>query len=482
MSNPPPPEPGDKASLCYLSAVDAIALFRARRLSPVELLEAIVERAEAVEPTVNAFSHRFFDEAFAQARKAEARYARPGARTRKLEGLPVAIKDEVDVKGQPNTSGSLVYRDARPAHTTSISVERVLRAGAVVHARTTTPEFSSATFTHSRLWGVTRNPWNPGLTPGGSSGGSGAALAAGTTTLATGSDIGGSIRVPASCCGVVGFKPPYGRNPEESPLNLDYYCHTGPLARSVADCALLQNVMSGPHPHDIATVRPKLRIPAAPGGIEGWRIAFSPDLGYVRVDPEVDAIVRGALEGFRERGATVEEIELGWSGEVLDAALAHLVHLFGAWIARLLPTHAEALTSYARGFAESAAESTPERLLSAMETAGKMYDTLGPLLRKYRLLVCPTLAIPAVEADLDPVAGEVRVNRAKVEPILGWCLTYPFNMLSRCPVMSVPAGRAANGVPVGLQIVGRTFDDVSVFRAAAALERARPWRDWRPAP
>ena len=166
-------------------------------------------------------------------------------------------------------------------------VERIKRAGAIIHGRSTAPEFSAAGVTHSKLWGVTRNPWNTDFTPGGSSGGAAAQLAAGTTTLANGSDIGGSIRIPASCCGVVGFKPPYGRVPEEPGMNLDFYCHEGPLARTVSDCALFENVLAGPHPKDITTLKPKLRIPAGLKGIEGWKIAYSIDLGYCEVDPEV---------------------------------------------------------------------------------------------------------------------------------------------------------------------------------------------------
>ncbi len=188
------------------------------------------------------------------ARKAEAKYAK-GARTGALEGLPVGIKDESYIKGKPTSSGSLLMKDYVAEHTSPQNA-RILRAGAIVHARTATPEFSCAGYTWSRLWGVTRNPWNPAFTPGGSSGGAAASLAAGSSALATGSDIGGSIRIPAACSGVVGFKPPYGRNPDDPPFNLDFFCHTGPLARTVTDAILLQNVMSGPLATDISTITP----------------------------------------------------------------------------------------------------------------------------------------------------------------------------------------------------------------------------------
>ncbi|MDX1698462.1 MAG: amidase, partial [Thiohalobacterales bacterium] len=191
-------------ALHYLSASEALQRFRQRSLSPVELLEALIDRAGQVEPVINAFADTYFDEAMQQARRAEQKYAR-GQRTRPLEGIPVVIKDEIKLKGKRTTGGSLVNRD-HVDDESDVIAERLLRAGAIVHARTTTPEFCICGTTHSRLWGVTRNPYNPAYTPGGSSGGTGAALAAGTTTLGTGTDIGGSIRIPAGCCGVVGLK------------------------------------------------------------------------------------------------------------------------------------------------------------------------------------------------------------------------------------------------------------------------------------
>ncbi len=194
------------------------------------------------------------------------------------------MKDESSIAGYPTTNASEILRDFVP-ETTSPTNERLLEAGMIVHARTATPEFSCAAFTHSRMWGVTRNPWNTAFTPGGSSGGSGAAFAAGSTTIATGSDIGGSIRIPASCCGVVGFKPPYGRNPDDPPFSLDFYNHTGPMARSVEDIVLMQNVMAGPHPRDIATVRPKLTLPSSYPGLKDARIAYSIDSAFSRSTP-----------------------------------------------------------------------------------------------------------------------------------------------------------------------------------------------------
>ncbi len=459
--------------LCYMPATQALALFRARKLSPVELMQAVVARAGKVNRKVNAFTFTHFDEALDGARKAEAKYAKTVGRLGALEGLPIAVKDESWIKGKPTSYGSLIYKDFVP-DVTSPNNERILKAGGIVHARTATPEFSCSSATHTRLWGVTRNPWNPKFTPGGSSGGSAASLASGTAPLATGSDIGGSIRIPASCAGVVGYKPPYGRNPDDAPFNLDPYCHTGPLARTVADAILLQNVMCGPSPADIASLRPKLRLPTQYKPIKGWRIAYSIDLGFYNVDKEVVANTRAALDVFRSLGATVEEVDLGWSIDLLKAGVDHLNHLFGNLMAGYARKHRKLMTPYAVAFAKDGAKSTAAKFLNAMEVAARMYATLGPVLEKYDVLICPTTALPAVRADFDPTLHDVRINGKTLDvwPILAWCMTVPFNTMSRCPVLSVPSGRARNGVPTGIQIVGRTYCDADVFRAGMAYETA----------
>ena len=217
--------------LCYLNAVQARERFAERSLSPVELVTNLVARIEDVEPKVNAFTHTFFDRALDEARAAEKRYAGRGASPRPLEGLPLVIKDFHDVKGEITTYGSRLHEHHRPLKSL-VYVDRLFRAGAFLLARTTTPEFALLGVTHSDLWGVTRNPWSLDFSPGGSSGGAGAALAAGMTTLADGSDIGGSIRIPASCCGVFGLRPSHGRVPSGGPGFSDTYLAYGPMTRT----------------------------------------------------------------------------------------------------------------------------------------------------------------------------------------------------------------------------------------------------------
>ncbi len=456
--------------LCYLSATEALGRFKDRSLSPVELMEAVIARAEVARDPVNALTYTHFDEAMTLARKAEARYAR-GGRPRALEGLPVAIKDENAIKGKPTSSGSLILKGNIETRT-SENNSRIMAAGGIVHARTATPEFSAAGICWSLAWGVTRNPWNPAHTPGGSSGGAGAALASGLTPLATGSDIGGSIRIPASACGVVGYKPPYGRNPDDAPFNLDFFCHTGPMARTVRDAAILQNVMCGPSATDIVALRPKLRLPMDHKPVKGMKIAYSLDLGFFQVDPEVVRNTLAAVEVFRSLGAEVSEVKIGWGPETLKAGMAYLAHIFGAFIGELLDEHADKMTTYVRDFAEIGRKSTATDYVRALEVIARAYAPIGEVMAGHDILICPTLAIPAPLAEHDSTRDSMVINGVEVDPALGWAMTVPFNMLSRLPVLAVPSGHAANGVPTGIQIVGRSYSDADVFRAGAGYEAA----------
>jgi amidase len=464
------------SDLHCLSATAALAGFRDRSLSPVELMEAIIAQAEAVEPIVNAFAHTFYEEALEEARAAEARYLGRGEAPRALEGIPLAIKEEEPVAGQPWTRGSLLYAD-EVADFTSAFAQRMLDAGAIVHARTTAPEFSCAGFTHSRLHGVTRNPWNPEYAVGGSSGGAGAALAAGTTTLASGSDIAGSIRLPASFNGVVGFKPPHGRVPQGPPLNLDSYCHVGPLARTIADTALFENVIAGPHPSDHTSLRPKLEIPEHLEGVEGLRIAVSVDLGAWRVDPEIRANTLACAEALRVAGATVDEVDLVVPyDKVLRALAIHFESIWGAWISSEIARRPNDVTAYAAEHPRRlAAYSQGGSVLEGLALEAELYAPVGELLEDYEALLCPTVGTRGLIAGDDYVDHSVEVDGEMSEFYWDTCLTTVFNIMARCPVLNVPSGFADNGVPTGLQIVGRTYDDVTTFRVGAALERQGPW-------
>jgi aspartyl-tRNA(Asn)/glutamyl-tRNA(Gln) amidotransferase subunit A len=470
----------NETDLVYLTATEVIDRFQRKTLSPVEYMQAIIARCETVNPKLNAFTYTFFERALEQAKTAEGRYVK-GSEVRPLEGIPVVIKDLHPVKDEITTCGSRTLAGVRSTYTAP-AVQRLFDAGAIMHARSTTPEFAHAGYTYSALWGVTRNPWDTDFAPGGSSGGAGAALASGMTPLADGTDGGGSVRIPASACGVVGYKPPFGRNPLNIlPTNFELLLHMGPMARSIEDARLMQNVMCGPHADDITTLRPKLEIPQQLDAIKGWKIAFSPDLGYVEVDPEVAQNTRDCVDAFRELGCTVDEVDIGWDWGVLDAWQTHWEVLSAALLGdgigryRYQEMHPFLVETVMRGLSHSA-----EKFKKTEFVRTEMWRSLGPILEQYDVLICPTLAIPTVAAEHDPTDASFTINGRHVDPYVGWYFTYQFNILSQLPVISVPSGFTRAGLPTGLQIVGRTYDDISVFRAAAAFEQARPWHTRRP--
>jgi amidase len=462
----------DEAGLCYLDATETLELFRTKELSPVELLQAQISRANTFEPVVNAFASTDFDTALKQARASEARYAKD-APAGNLDGLTVAAKEESPIEGRSLELGSLA-NGGQVSHMTGEVIRRIMGENGIIHARTTTPEFSCAGVCHSKLWGVTRNPWNPDFSSGGSSGGAGASLASGTSSLATGSDIAGSIRIPSSACGLVGFKPPYGRVPQNYPFNFDSFCHAGPMARSVSDCILLQNVMAGPCSSDMTSLKPKLTIPFDLEDVRGKRIGYSYDLGYFNVDPEVIQNMDAVLGILRDAGAVLEEVDIGWTEDCLSAAMNYLGHFFGNSLAKTVDMQPDLATPYAREFVKFSKSTTAEQYIDALRAAGEMYIEIGRLHETYHALITPTLAVPSVPADFDwTISPKINDTLSSHDPMMvSWCLTYPFNMLNRCPVLQMPSGRAQTGVPTGVQIVGRTYDDVEVFRVGRAIEKS----------
>lgn len=445
--------------LHHMSASEAVGRFARRELSPVELLDAVVARGEITEPAVNAITESFLEEAYAAARASEARYAEGTARP--LEGVPTIIKEEQPIAGRTAEEGSLLEK-GQISDITHPIVERIFEAGAVVHGRASTPEFCCAPVTHTKLWGVTRNPFNLEMSPGGSSGGSGAVLAAGSTTLATGSDIGGSIRIPSAYCGVVGFKPPFARVPGLAPFNSDTYCADGPMGRSVADVAMLQNVISGSWRGDAASL-PKMTVSAEVQSLTGMRIALSYTLGGYEVDADVIANTQRFAEALRAAGATVVEVDLPWGPKrVKEVAWAHFGAIMGSFIDSVgndSPERVELLMPYTRAFAESA--KTGGDYVEGLIAESAFYEPFGALLEEFDALICPTTANTGFAAD-EPCTDSERV--------FGQLMTLPFNIVGRAPVLAVPSGKAANGVPTGVQIVGRTFDDQTVFKIGAAAE------------
>lgn len=455
--------------LCFREAGALAALVRARKLSPVELVDNALARIAEVNPTLNCFCFVWEEEARAAARAAEARLMRGGSLP-PLLGLPIAFKDITPTRGQRTTLGSRAYEDNVP-DADAIVVERLVAAGAIVVGKTTTPEFAFASFTQSPLWGTTRNPWDPARSPGGSSGGAGAAVASGCVPFAEGSDMGGSIRIPAALCGVVGLKPSFGRIPfEVLPSQLDTLNHFGPLARSVADAALFLRHAAGPDERDLSS-NPQVLDWSQPlrRDVAGLRLAVSDDLGFYAVDPGVHAAFRQGVDLLRAAGAEIEEVALPWTRDLVDRwndlwkvfMAAYFGHLLPDWRDRLDPQMVRLIEG---GFA---LEAVPVKRIEVIRS--QLWATLRPLLARCDALLCPTNAVTAPDVTLtdDDVYGEGPGGRYRAVD-----MTSVFNLVSQCPALSVPVGFAA-GLPVGLQVVGRRYDDLTALRIGAALEDAR---------
>lgn len=463
--------------LAYMSAGDQLKLFRQKKLSPVEVLQAQLRLTEQRGKMVNCFTFLHPEEALAQARESERRWQQGTARS--LEGVTVALKDENARKGWIVTAGSKVFKD-RVMTSDDPVVVKLLQAGAVLHAQTTAPEMYFLGVTWSDLWGVTRNPWNLKYAVGGSSGGSGAALAAGLTSLAMGSDMGGSIRIPSAFNGLWGLKPPYARVPGDSSYAPLLPSGLGPMARTLPDMIRLENVISGPAPGVINSLRPKLELPLSYPSVKGMRIAYSPDQGWARVSANVRRNTEAALDVLRRQGAEVQlvDLKLGVDGNEIRRALleALLSGVQGADMADLL-TYRDQLTSYGRHFADLAAKSMgPEQARHAAQVAAKLYVAVDNQVFQsgYEALIMPTITTSEVPADLDPFRDKLLVDGVEVDPLAGWVLTPLWNLLNWNPVLAAPTGLDPQNMPTGIQIVAPTYEDAVCMRVGSALANGMP--------
>jgi Asp-tRNA(Asn)/Glu-tRNA(Gln) amidotransferase A subunit family amidase len=472
-SHPSSSDPG--ADLSLLPAHQQIELFKTKRLSPLDVLKAQIARIERHEPVINACTFRHFDAALAAAERSEVRYRSGDARP--LEGITVAIKDEYDRAGWTVTAGSKV-REHHTSEENHPVVDKLIEAGAVLHVQTTAPEYYLVAVTWSDLWGVTRNPWNPECTPGGSSGGSAAALAAGMATLAIGSDMGGSIRIPCALNGLYGSKPAYGRIASPDPSALVPHASPGPLARDFRDLILLQNVISGPAPRCPAVLRPKLELPLEyPRRTR--RLAFSIDQGWASIEPDVRANVHAAAHLFERAGYVVEEVDLAL--ETTDAKMRETIEkaLFstalGADLLELAPERGR-LTTYGRRFVELAREMGPAEAKQGAEEALRLYGIIDERVfgKGYDALITPTMATTQIGAAYDPTTDTPVINGRRVDPYSGWFLTSLFSLLNWMPVFNVPSGITSNNVPTGIQIASRPYDDVTAAEIAANYAQVAP--------
>ena len=474
------------AELCFVSATDLRELIRSKKVSVPEIVELFHRRIKESNPKLNAYLALCPEQAIAEAEAAQGAVQRGGS-LGPLHGIPISVKDLEMTKGIPTTLGSLLFRDRTP-DIDSVVVERVRQAGAIILGKTNTPEFGQSGTTENRLGDACRNPWDIERTPGGSSGGAAAALVAGLCTLATGSDGGGSIRIPASFSGVFGIKPSQGRVPRYGGYGRPAFnnvSQSGPMSRTVADSALLLQVLAGPDSRDPTSMResPPDLMAGLDAGVRGWRIAWSADLGYAAVDPEVVRVAGQAARVFEELGATVEEPQLA-----IEDPFPAFWDVFGTAAytsyGHLLDEHRDDFTDYGLRSLEHGAEVTGADLSRALLRVDQLrrqmdefFDQTGQQPgRQHDLLLTPTMAVPAFAIGQRPQV----IGGKRVEPFWGYLpFTYPINLTGQTAA-SVPCGFSADGMPIGLQIIGPRGAEARVLQASAAFERARPWSEKRP--
>jgi Asp-tRNA(Asn)/Glu-tRNA(Gln) amidotransferase A subunit family amidase len=463
--------------LCYTPAAELAGLIRTRELSPIEVVRNSLERIDEVNPALNCFCFVYPEEALELARGAE-RAVGAGEPVGPLHGVPIAIKDLTPTRGKRTTMGSYAFERWVPEES-AVVVEKLLGAGAIMVGKTATPEFAYSSFTDSPLWGITRNPWDLSRSPGGSSGGSGAAVAAGCVPVAEGSDMGGSVRIPASWSGVVGLKPSFGRIPLDFlPTQVETIQHLGPLARTIEDARLFLACAQGPDDRDLMSLAPALKLTdPLEGSASGLRLALDVDLGFYAIDPEVESAVRESASALAEAGAVVDEVELGWTRELPDAWVAHWGVYLAAIFGHVLPEHRERMDPRVVALMDAGLAMTAVDFKRLEFVRTSAWKRLRPVLERYHALLCPTMSQTARPVDEDDVSYHARSDDDRYH---GLDVTAVFNYVSQCPALSVPAGWSSEGLPVGLQVVARRYDDDLALGIGAALERVRPWAGRRP--
>lgn len=458
-----------------LTASELVAAYSTGELSPVEATEAALRAIEERDGELNAYCLLDPQAALEDARASESRW-REGNPIGWLDGVPTSIKDMFLTRGWPTLRGSTCIDPNQPWEVDSPVTARLRENGLVVLGKTTTPELAWKGVTDSPLTGITRNPWNPALTPGGSSGGSAAAVAAGMGELSVGTDGGGSIRIPASFTGIVGLKPTHGRVPLYPASPFGPLSHAGPMARSVDDAALMLDVLALPDHRDPAALPPPVSAyrEAVRRDVRGLIAAFSPTLGYVRVDPEVAAIVRAAVTALDEAGLRIEETDPGFT-DPKDAFDVLWSTGAAQWLDTFPPDSEEKIDPGLRRIWQQGKTYSAADYLAATAERATLGILMGEFHTRYDVLITPTVPIPPFEAGHDVPPGSGLSEWPEWTPF-----TYPFNMTQQ-PAISVPAGFTASGLPVGIQIVGPRHSDDLVLSVARLLEEVRPWPSDRPA-
>lgn len=476
----------------YRSAGELAEAIRRKTVSPVELLEDTIELIEARNPSLNAVIYKGYDDARAAAKEAE-RKVMAGENLGPLHGVPIAIKDLFDFKpGWPATFGGIrALKDFSIPLRCAFAERMEDRGGAVIVGKTNSPVMGFRGLCDNYLFGPSCNPFDTTRNTGGSSGGSAAAVADGILPLAEGTDGGGSIRIPAAWCGVFGYKASFGRVPifaRPNAFAMDTpFIFEGPITRNVRDAALAMSALAGYDARDPYALDETVDfMGATERSIEGMTIGYSPDFDVFPVEPEVAEVVEAALKGFEEAGATVKRVKLGitrsqrelsdlWCRLIMPLNITGLLGMKAQGI-DLLDEHRDDLPPEYLYWIDACKDMTAVEFFNDQAIRSEIYDAVQSAFDQCDILVTPTLACsPVRNADDGNTLGPERVAGEEVDRLIGWCLTYPLNFTGN-PAASIPAGLTAEGLPVGMQIIGRRYADLDVFAASAAFERARPWQ------
>jgi aspartyl-tRNA(Asn)/glutamyl-tRNA(Gln) amidotransferase subunit A len=466
------------AELAFMSAVELAQNIRNKKVSSLEATENFFQRIDQLDSQLHSYLTLCRDQALADARAADAA-VQEGTKLGPLHGVPISIKDLETTKGVVTTMGSAIFKDRVP-DMDSIVVERIKAAGAVILGKTNTPEFGQSGTTENKLGEPCRNPWNTDRTPGGSSGGAAAALAAGLCTLSMGTDGGGSVRIPASFTGLFGIKPTQGRVPRFGGYgrpSANHFSQSGPITRTVADSALLLQVIAGPDTRDITSIRETAPDFSAnlSSGVSGMRLAWSSDLGYAAVDPEVVDITKQAAMKFIGLGANMDDAKLK-----LEDPFETFWNIFSTAAytsyGHLLEEHRNDLSDIGLMSIEHGQQTTGADMSRAIYEVDRLGRRMEEFFDNFDLLLTPTMAVPAFPIDQRPSV----IGGKTVDPFWGFLpFTYPIN-ISGQTAASIPCGYSSDGMPIGLHIIGPKGSEAKVLQACAAFEAANPWAGDRP--
>ncbi len=477
-----------KEDICFMSACEMAEKIKTQELTSQEIIETIIERIQKINPIINAYCTPTLELAREMAKEADER-VKEGKKLGTLNGIPISIKDETEVEGIRTTFGSKIFENNKPRRD-DIVVKRARNAGTVILGKTNTPAFGFKGETDNLIFGVTKNPWNLERTPGGSSGGAAAAVTSGLSPLAIGSDGGGSIRIPSSFCGTYGFKPTFGRVPQSGMLLFGYLgtlVHKGPIVRFVKDAALLLDVLVGEHFTDRYSLpKPNYsyleKLNDKPRKL---RIGYSLDLGFAEaLDPIVEKSVLDAIQKFEQLNWSVEKSKikvknpepLFWT--LWASGFGYTFQPFlKKWKDKMDPDFVEII--------KIGLNYSPVDLKMAEVQREMIYINISRLLKDFDIIITPTVACPAFEIgksgiyDRETMKSDIFINQKRVS-MLGWLsFTYPFN-ISGHPAASIPCGWTSDGLPIGMQIVGKRFDELTVLQASKAFEDMSPWQDKKP--